>query len=201
MLRTAPPAVNPALASFSLAQRATRTIDQPIGFLIHTALSNPGIISLAAGLVDYETLPSVECRQLLYGLLTENVIGQPWLNYGTTLGLPELRQRLLHHLAQLDGQTVEEFGATADQIVVSNGSQQLLALLTDALVNPGDIVITAWPSYFVYTGVLVTAGADVRCVDMDEDGVRPEALEELLRGIEREGKLERVKIVYVVDYH
>src|SRR5437667_12383708 len=37
--------------SFSLSDRATRTADQPIGFLISTALANPGIISLAAGLV------------------------------------------------------------------------------------------------------------------------------------------------------
>jgi 2-aminoadipate transaminase len=151
--------------------------------------------------VDYETLPSIECRELLDELLTEHVVGKARLNYGTTQGLPELRQRLLHHLAGLDGQTVEEFGASADQIVVSNGSQQLLALLTDALVNPGDIVITAWPSYFVYTGVLMTAGADVRCVDMDEDGIKPQSLDAVLAGIEREGKLDRVKIVYIVSYH
>ncbi len=200
MLRT-DGVVNRVLPPFALAERAIRTADQPIGFLIATALANPGLISLAAGLVDYETLPSVECRELLDELLTEHVVGKARLNYGTTLGLPELRQRLVRHLAALDGQTPEEFGATSDQIVVSNGSQQLLALLTDALVNPGDIVITAWPSYFVYTGVLMTAGADVRCVEMDEDGMLPDALERVLAGIEREGKLARVKIVYVVSYH
>lgn len=192
------PAIGP---SFGLSDRAARTLDQPIGFLIATALANPGLISLAAGLVDYETLPSDETRTLLDELLTHDVTGRARLQYGTTVGLPALREQLIHHLAALDGQTPEQFGATADQIVVSNGSQQLLALLTDALVNPGDIVITAWPSYFVYTGVLITAGAEVRCVDTDENGMVPEKLDALLAAIEREGKLDRVKIVYVVDYH
>src|SRR5947209_10781834 len=113
-------------APFALSDRAARTADQPIGFLISTALANPGIISLAAGLVDYETLPSPETRALMAELLTDDAIGRARLNYGTTLGLPALRQALLEHLAHLDGQTPEEFAAHADQIVVANGSQQLL---------------------------------------------------------------------------
>jgi 2-aminoadipate transaminase len=194
------PAASPAPA-LALSDRARRTADQPIGYLIATALANPHVISLAAGLVDYETLPSAETRALLTDLLTDDAIGRARLNYGTTLGLPALRLAILQHLAQLDGLAPAQFGATAEQIVVANGSQQLLALLTDALVNPGDVVITAWPSYFVYTGVLVTAGADVRCVDMDERGIVPAKLDELLDGIDRAGQLDRVKIVYVVSYH
>lgn len=186
---------------FPLSSRAARTADQPIGFLITTALSNPHVISLAAGLVDYETLPSPETRTLMAELLTDDTVGRARLNYGTTLGLPALRQQLLQHLARLDGQTPDEFNASADQIVVTNGSQQLLALLTDALVDPGDIVITSWPSYFVYTGVLITAGADVRCVDIDEQGIMPAKLETLLEQIEQAGQLHRVKIVYIVSYH
>ena len=187
--------------SFALSSRAMRTGDQPIGFLITTALANPHVISLAAGLVDYETLPCPETRALMAELLTDDATGRARLNYGTTLGLPALRQSLLKHLARLDRQSTEEFNASADQIVVTNGSQQLLALLTEALVDPGDIVITAWPSYFVYTGVLVTAGADVRCVDIDDQGMVPEELDKLLEQIERAGQLHRVKIVYIVSYH
>src|SRR5258706_15392733 len=125
---------------FPLSHHAVRTADQPIGFLISTALANPGIIPLPPGLVDYETLPSPETRALMAELLTDDSIGRARLNYGTTLGLPALRQTLLHHLAALDGQTPEQFRATPDQIVVANSSQQLLALVTDTLVNAGDIV-------------------------------------------------------------
>ena len=57
-------------------------------------------------------------------------------------------------------------------------------LITGVLVDPGDIVVTSWPSYFVYTGTLQAAGARVRCVDMDDDGMIPEALERTLADIE-----------------
>lgn len=190
-----------AADAFGFSERAERTKDQPIGFLISKALANPGMISLAAGLVDYETLPVPECRELLADLLTENAVGRARLNYGTTLGLPALRQALHRHMAALDGVEPEALGASPEQIIVTTGSQQLLSLLTDLLVDPGDIVVTAWPSYFVYTGVLITAGASVRCVDIDEDGIIPKRLEALLEGIERAGELPRVKIVYVQSYH
>src|SRR4051812_48002815 len=105
--------------AFGFSDRTRRTIDQPIGFLIAKALANPHLISLAAGLVDYETLPSPECRELVQELLTDDAVGRSRLQYGTTLGLPALREALLHHLAKLDGQTVEQFGASADQIVIT----------------------------------------------------------------------------------
>src|SRR5262249_36096910 len=114
----------PALASqpdttFSLSDRAVRTADQPIGFLIATALANPHVISLAAGLVDYEALPSADTRALMAELLSDDAVGRARLNYGTTLGLPALRAALLGHLARLDGMTPEQFGPWADQIVVA----------------------------------------------------------------------------------
>ena len=54
-------------------------------------------------------------------------------------------------------------GLTEDDIVVTTGSQQALYLIGDVLVDPGDIVIAANPSYFVYAGTLSVArreGAD-----------------------------------------
>ena len=193
--------LSPVAPPFTLSDRAARTIDQPIGFLITAALANPNLISLAAGLVDFETLPTRETKQLIQELLSDDEVGRARLNYGPSLGLTALRQELIKHLAKLDGQTVEQFGIGPEQVVVSNGSQQVLALLTEVLVTPGDIVITAWPSYFVYSGVLVTAGAQVRCVDTDDNGMIPEQLEKVLREIEAAGQLDRVKIVYVVSYH
>src|SRR6202035_4677078 len=95
--------VQKPFGSFRFSERAERTQDQPIGVLISKALANPGMVSLAAGLVDYETLPVQECRELLADLLTDNAVGRARLNYGTTLGLPALRQALHRHMAALDG--------------------------------------------------------------------------------------------------
>src|SRR5690606_11457796 len=72
---------------------------------------------------------------------------------------------------------------------------------TDILVEPGDIVITEWPSYFVYAVALESFGAEVRCVEMDEDGMIPEKLDALLAELAVADQLHRVKIVYTCDYH
>lgn len=165
------------------------------------ALTNPNVISLAAGLVDYPSLPVEEASQLAGRILESQAVGQTALQYGTTEGLAPLRRALLDHLAALDGVDTSHFGATADDIIVSSGSQQLLYILTDVLIDPGDIVITAWPSYFVYTAALEAAGAATRCVEMDDEGMIPARLEELLSSIEAAGDLGRVKIVYLTSYH
>ncbi len=186
---------------FRLSQRARRTSEQPISYLLTQALTNPDLISLAAGLVDYETLPAQPSAELLAELLADPATARAALQYGTTCGLAELREVLLEHLAGLDGVQPSELGVSADDVVLATGSQQLLFMITDVLVDPGDIVITAWPSYFVYTGALETFGAEVRCIDMDDDGVVPESLDAVLAELDAAGRLDRVKIVYLVSYH
>jgi 2-aminoadipate transaminase len=187
---------------FSLSRRATRTTAQPIGELMAMGVEREDLISLAAGLVDFNTLPSEELAAIAVDLLQGvNRDARVPLQYGTTEGLAELRGKLLSHIASLDGLKTEDYGATAEDIVISSGSQQLLFLLTDVLVDEGDIVITAWPSYFVYTGALKGCGAEVRCVEVDSSGMMPESLEGLLETLKAEGRLDRVKIVYVQPDH
>jgi len=187
--------------SSRFSAQAARTAEQPISYLMAQAVDNPDVISLAAGLVDYETLPSKEVAGLLGGLLRDPAAAKTPLQYGTTEGLAELRRVLLEHVASLDGLRPDELNASPDDLVITTGSQQLLFMLTDVLVDPGDIVITSWPSYFVYAGALQTFGAEVRCVDMDEGGMIPEALEALLERLARDGLLPRVKILYFCSYH
>ena len=68
------------------------------------------------------------------------------LQYDTTLGLRELRTEMLKHIAQVEGVATSELGYTADQILITTGSQQALYLVGDVLVDPGDIVIAANPA-------------------------------------------------------
>ncbi len=191
------PSTTPA---FALSGRAVRTGPQPISYLLKQAVDNPELISLAAGLVDYESLPVEPARRAMTAALDEQR-GRRTLQYGTTAGDAALRQRLLEHMAALDGLEPADLHATADDVVIATGSQQLLFLLTEVLVDPGDIVITAAPSYFVYTGTLATFGARVHCVDMDECGMVPASLERVLARLQSRGELERVKIIYICDYH
>ncbi len=186
---------------FGFSRRAGRSSRQPISELMALAVTRPDLISLAAGLVDYDLLPGQQTARLAAELLGDAKRSRVALQYGTTPGLRSLRADLLAHLEQLDGKAPGGLDATVNDLLITTGSQQMLFLLTDLLVDPGDIVITGWPSYFVYTGTLASAGAEVRCVDVDGEGIVPESLEALLDRIEREGDLPRVKILYVVSYH
>src|SRR3982750_1652812 len=186
----------PASSNLSLSTKAKRTQEQPISFLITEALRNPRLINLAAGLVDPLTLPVDEVRTIAHRLFSDTARGRAVLQYDTTLGLRELRQRMLKHMQDLEGDTGVPLGLTEENLVLSTGSQQALYLVGDALVDPGDIVIAANPSYFVYQGALSSLGAVVAPVPMDDDGMDVDAVASTLERIEREGKLDKVKLVY-----
>ncbi|MDX1565066.1 MAG: aminotransferase class I/II-fold pyridoxal phosphate-dependent enzyme, partial [Phycisphaeraceae bacterium] len=188
--------------SFPFSIRARKTVAQPIGELMAMGVEREDLISLAAGLVDYPTLPSDEVATIVSQVLSApGRAGKIPLQYGTTEGNAALRQTLLEHLAALDGVETAAYGASAEDVVISSGSQQLLFLLTDVLVDPGDIVITARPSYFVYTGALAGFGAQVRTVPVDEGGMDPEALGALLAELDASKQLQRVKILYLQPDH
>jgi 2-aminoadipate transaminase len=186
---------------FRLAGRGQRCHEQPISYLMAEAVGNPALISLAAGLVDYDTLPGPETAELAARILADADHAKIALQYGTTDGLKSLRKRLLDHIAALDGETAESLSASIDELVISTGSQEMLFLLADILLDPGDIVLTGWPSYFVFTGTLESAGARVRAIDMDEHGIIPDALEARLAELDAAGELPRVKMLYLVTYH
>lgn len=198
---TAPATAPPLPLGLSRAARFAH--DQPISGLIHIAFNTPGIISLAAGLVDYDSLPLSEVGPLTQEILGSNEAARAALQYGTTEGFDAFRETLFGHLQTLEaraGGTLPE-GCSAKDIVVTTGSQQLLHTITEVLVDEGDIVVVGWPSYFVYTSALTSFGATVRSVDLDEDGMDPAKLDRLLDGLEAVGQLRKVKAVYVVDYH
>ena len=188
-------------APVPLSSLAGRTTESPIGRLIRLALENPALVSLAAGLVDEESLPVVEVAEAMAELLGDPAAGRAALQYGTVQGHLPLREHILRRFCAADGKRPEEMGLTTGEVVVTTGSQQLLALLSDVLLDPGDIVLTEAPTYFVYQGVLQGAGARVLSVPMDERGMDTDALEELLSRLERSGELGRVKLIYTCDYY
>lgn len=190
-----------AIAPLTLSDKSRRTTEPPITWLIQSALDNPDLISLAAGLVDQQSLPIQEVANAVSELAAAPNVGKAALQYGTTRGYGPLRQRLLRHIAALDGIDASAYGLTENEVIVTTGSQQLLYLLSEVLLNPGDYVITEAPSYFVHHGVLTSHGAKVLAVPMDDDGLDIDALTELLKKLESRGELHRVKLLYTCDYY
>src|SRR5262249_3468626 len=186
--------------SVRLSARARQTQDQPISYFMQQAVENPHLISLAAGLVDARSLPAPEVAAAFAELLGQPATARAALQYGTTQGLLPLREQLAARAAALDGLTPPDLCITAADVLVTTGSQQLLYLLGEALLDPGDLVITEAPSYFVFQGTLSSLGARTLSVPMDEHGMDTDALAGLLARLERTGELDRLRLIYVVDY-
>ena len=182
------------------SERASRAGGQPISELMHQALAHPNLISLAAGFVDQQSLPVEATRQALQALLAEPLEARSALQYGTTPGFASLRERLLAELHAADRQTAAETGLSADRLVLTAGSNELLLLVTDTLCDAGDIVLCTAPTYFVYSGILKNLGVLSYGVETDGEGLIPAALDEALARLDRAGQLPRVKALYVVSY-
>lgn len=183
---------------FSIRREAIRA--QAISFLMQQAVENPDCISLAAGLVDPDSLPVEETRSAVADMLREPERARHVLQYGTTQGSKRLRTQLLDHLAHLEGCSEQELGVNVDDIVLTTGSQQLLSLVAEMLFDPGDICLVAAPTYFVMLGVLQGVGARIIPVATDDDGMRMDALEAELERLEAAGELPRVKLIYLVSF-
>lgn len=183
-----------------LSRKALRTQDQPISYLIEAVMSNPALINLAAGLVDDATLPVESTRHLAETILGDTARGRLALQYDNTAGMKGLREAVLGHLEALESKSAAEMSLTPDDVLISTGSQQSLYLIADVLLDPEDIVITANPSYFVFTGVLNSLGANVMAVPMDENGMVVDEVEALLEQLDRDGRLDRVKFIYCTSY-
>src|SRR5437867_3831198 len=126
------------MRSTALSDLARRTTEPAISWLMQLTLDRPKLISLAAGFTDSESLPVSEAAELLHEVLKPGKRGQAALQYGSTVGDPELRKRTLRRLEKLDNIST---GYTPNNVVITHGSQQLLYMLTEALCNPGDIVL------------------------------------------------------------
>ncbi len=182
------------------SSKSLRTADSPINEFIHKALATPGLISFAAGLVDEESLPCAAVQAAMTAVLTDPQRGRAALQYGSTQGWPPLRQQVLEMLGDADGVDPAAAGLSPQDVVITTGSQQLLYLLAELLLDPGDIVITESPSYFVFHSVLHSHGVRVLGVPMDVGGLQLDRLQHLLDQLDRNRKLDRVKLIYTVDY-
>jgi DNA-binding transcriptional MocR family regulator len=89
--------------------------------------------------------------------------------YGTSIGYRPLRAWI-----------AERHGVAAEQVIVTNGSMQADAFLFEALVEEGDVVIVEKPTYDRTLLSLRSRGADLRPVDLHEDGVDVAGVEALI---------------------
>lgn len=89
------------------------------------------------------------------------------LDYGPPEGLSELREAIAAYLQRARGVV-----CSADQVVVVNGFQQGVDLVSRVLLNPGDNVVVEDPHYRPARVSFQVVGAEVHGVPVDDDGLR-----------------------------
>ncbi len=121
-----------------------------------------------------DLLPHELLRRCIDRVLHEH--GPASLGYAPSAGLPKLRELIA---VDLNRQGVP---ATADDILITSGSQQALDLIARALVTPGDTFLVDEATYHGAVRLLAAAGARLVPVPCDDDGPDLAALEQLGRG-------------------
>ena len=92
------------------------------------------------------------------------------LTHGETLGFQPLRSAIAQYLASERG-----VPCTADQVVITSGTQSSLDLIARLVLDPRDRVWVEDPCYTAVSSLLRGAGAEVIGVPVDEAGIDCEA--------------------------
>jgi 2-aminoadipate transaminase len=135
--------------------------------------ARPDVISFAGGLPAPEIFPVKEFAQACDVVLSENPAEA--LQYGITEGYLPLRQ-FMARKSESQGVRV-----TADNVMITSGSQQALDLIGRILINPGDRILVESPTYLGALQAWSAYGAEYIAVPADDDGMRTDELEAALR--------------------
>lgn len=147
----------------------------------------PEVISLAGGLPDVSAF-TPEMLDAINRGLQDNAMRA--LQYGPTEGMASV-----HEAIQA---VMEEEGTQVDlgELLVTTGGQQAIDLVCKTLIDPGDVILAEGPTYAGAVPTFSAYEADVRQLEMDEDGLRIDVLEQTLEELDQAGI--RPKFLYTI---
>ncbi len=141
---------------------------------ILAAAASPEIISFAGGLPNPVSFPIREMEAATQKVLTEK--GAMALQYSSTQGYPALRAWIARRY-----ETMGVYGVEADDIIVTNGSQQALEMIGAAMVDPGDEILVEDPTYLVALQSFHLFDPTVLPVTINADGIDCDKLEQTIK--------------------
>ena len=169
------------------AHRAAHMKPSEIRSLFAVA-SRPEIVSLAGGMPNLSAIPMDMMAGIVEKLIRED--GQEALQYGSGQGHPQLREQICDVMA------LEGIKANPDDVLVTTGSQQALDLISRIFIDPGDVVLVEAPSYVGALGTFAQYEASVVHIEMDQNGLIPEALRQAIKTLRYQGR--RIKFLYLI---
>ena len=161
------------MTQFKYSKRVPADGTDAVGAILQAA-ADPKIISFAGGLPAPELFPVKEMKAAVDKVFEEH--GQEAMQYGAAKGVTALREVIQQHVKEK-----ENVDSELDNVLVTTGSEQALDLVGKAFVDPGDTVLVEQPTYLCALDVFRSYGANFASVEMDEDGMKMDALEEALK--------------------
>jgi 2-aminoadipate transaminase len=146
-------------------------------------INDPNIISFAGGVPNPETFPAERIAAVAEQVIRERRAVA--LQYGPTRGLP----RLCASIATICA--TRGIDCTADDVIVTTGSQQALDLIAHTLLDPGDVVAVELPTYIGGSASFFARSAELVGVQQDDEGIVPESLAEV-------ASRRRIKLLYTI---
>ena len=146
-------------------------------------VGKPGMISLAGGLPSPDSFPMERIKELADRVFAK--YGSRAVQYDLSEGFTPLREAMVDYLGN------KGINVTADQVLIQSGSQGVLDSLCKVLISKGDKIAVEAPTYLGAIQAFKPYEPQFVRMDMDEDGLIPESLEEVLKN-------HKIKFVYTV---
>jgi 2-aminoadipate transaminase len=135
--------------------------------------SPPGVLAMTGGFPNPATFPTDEIDEIAARLVRED--GAVALQYAPCEGIASVREYLIERQEQLHGRRPERA-----ELIVTSGGMECIALMCQALIDPGDTIVVEAPSYLGALMAFAGAEAEVVAIAMDDDGLRVDALAQRL---------------------
>ncbi|MCX6686144.1 MAG: aminotransferase class I/II-fold pyridoxal phosphate-dependent enzyme [Methanoregula sp.] len=153
-----------------ISERAQGLPPSGIRKFFDLALTMQDVISLGVGEPDFST-PWNICESSIYS------IEQGKTSYTSNKGLQTLREAISRWLTRYYRLTYD----SENEIIITSGVSEALDISIRAIVNPGDEILIAQPSYVSYAPCVTLAGGvpvPVECTEKDRFRLKPNALQE-----------------------
>jgi 2-aminoadipate transaminase len=135
--------------------------------------SAPGVLSMTGGFPNPATFPTDELDEIAARLLRDDPAVA--MQYTPCEGLPSVREYLIDRQEQVQGRRPERA-----ELIVTSGGMECIALMCQALIDPGDAIAVEAPTYLGALMAFGAAEAEPAAIATDEDGLCVDALAERL---------------------
>jgi 2-aminoadipate transaminase len=140
------------------------------------AMGDPETISFGGGAPAKESLAVDTLREINNDIMRADKLGCRMLQYGHPEGERELREVVSEILLAPKG-----VRADPDDIMIVNGGLETMNLLCQVFIDPGDVILVESPTFVHCVEIFEMFQARCIAVKTDDDGMRPDDLEEKIR--------------------